>query len=76
MSADVVRIFLVQSIKLFLPLPARRGAVVLAGTYKIVYDEQASFTGRAKTLPDATLPMGKIHPFTKIAVTFELIVQF
>ena len=53
-SADVVRIFLVQCIKLLLPLPARRGAVVLAGTYKIGHNEQARFAGRAKTLPGAT----------------------
>ena len=25
---------------------------------------------QAQTLPDATLPLGKIPPFTKIAVTF------
>ena len=28
------------------------------------------------TLPDATPPLGKIHPFIKIAATFEQIEQF
>ena len=26
---------------------------------------------QAQTLPDATPPIGKIHPFIKIAITFE-----
>ena len=30
---------------------------------------------QAQTLPDATPPAGKIHPFSKIAVTFEPIQQ-
>jgi hypothetical protein len=29
-----------------------------------------------QTLPHATPPVGKIHPFSKIAVTFEPIQQF
>ena len=29
-----------------------------------------------QTLPDAAPPAGKIHPFSKIAVTFEPIQQF
>ena len=29
-----------------------------------------------QTLPDATPPLGKIPPFTKIAVTFDPIEQF
>ena len=29
-----------------------------------------------QTLPDATPPVGKIHPFSKIAVTFERIQRF
>ena len=28
-----------------------------------------------QTLPDATLPIGKIHQFSKIAITFEPIMQ-
>ena len=31
---------------------------------------------QAQTLPDATPPVGKIHPFSKIAITFELIRKF
>ena len=30
----------------------------------------------AQTLPDATPPLGKIEPFTKITVTFEPMKQF
>ena len=29
-----------------------------------------------QTLPDATPPVGKIHPFSKIAVTFEPMQRF
>ena len=28
------------------------------------------------TLPDATPPIGEIHPFQKIAVTFEPVMQY
>ena len=28
------------------------------------------------TLPDEAPPIGKIHPFSKIAVTFEPVLQF
>ena len=31
---------------------------------------------QAQSLSDATLPMGPIHPFRKISVTFEPMVQF
>ena len=31
---------------------------------------------QAQTLPDATLLMGNIHPFSKIAVTFETMLGF
>ena len=31
---------------------------------------------QAQTLPDATPPIGKIYPFTKMAVTFEPLMQF
>ena len=31
---------------------------------------------QAQTLPDATSPKVKIHPFSKIAVTFEPLMQF
>ena len=31
---------------------------------------------QAQTLPDATPRVGKIHPFSKIAVTFEPIKKF
>ena len=29
-----------------------------------------------QTLPNATPPLGKIHPFSKIAITFEPMKQF
>ena len=32
---------------------------------------QDCFAGGAQTLPDEAPPIGKIHPFRKIAVTFE-----
>ena len=31
---------------------------------------------QAQTLPGATSPIGKIHPFSKFAITFEPIMQF
>ena len=31
---------------------------------------------QAQTLPDATPPIGKIHPFSKMAVTFEPLMGF
>ena len=31
---------------------------------------------QAQTLPDAASPIGKVHPFSKIAVTFEPVMQF
>ena len=31
---------------------------------------------QGQTLPDATLPIGKIHPFSKLVVTFEPLIQF
>jgi hypothetical protein len=31
---------------------------------------------QAQTLPDEAQPVGKIHPFRKIALTFEPIQQF
>ena len=31
---------------------------------------------QAQTLPNEAPPMGKIHPFSKIAVTFEPVMQF
>ena len=31
---------------------------------------------QAQTLPDATPPIGKIHPFSKMAITFEPLKQF
>ena len=31
---------------------------------------------QAQTLPDATPPMSKIYPFTKMAVTFEPVMPF
>ena len=38
--------------------------------------KQACFTGCAQTLPDATPPTGKIHPFRKMAVNFKLVMRF
>ena len=37
---------------------------------------QASFAGCAQTLPDATPPTGKIHPFSKTVLTFEQMIRF
>ena len=31
---------------------------------------------QAQTLPDEAPPIGKIHPFTKMAVTFEPLMGF
>ena len=31
---------------------------------------------QAQTLPDAALPIGKVHQFSKIAVTLEPVMQF
>ena len=31
---------------------------------------------QAQTLPDATPPIGKIYPFSKMAVTFEPVMRF
>ena len=31
---------------------------------------------RAQTLPDEAAPIGKIHPFSKMAVTFEPLIGF
>ena len=31
---------------------------------------------QAQTLPDEAQPIGKIHPFTKMAVTFEPLMGF
>ena len=31
---------------------------------------------QAQTLPDATPPIGKIHPFSKIAVAFKPLMEF
>ena len=31
---------------------------------------------QTQTLPDEALPMGKIHPFSKIAVTLEPVMRF
>ena len=31
---------------------------------------------QAQTLPDATPPIGRIYPFSKMAVTFEPVMRF
>ena len=31
---------------------------------------------QAQTLPDATQPIGKIYPFTKMTITFEPLMRF
>ena len=36
-----------------------------------IYIKQVCFTGSVRTLLDANPPTGKIHPFSKIALTFE-----
>ena len=43
-----------------------------------MHNEMTSLLHRlqAQTLPDEALPIGKIHPFSKIAVTFEPVMRF
>ena len=38
--------------------------------------EKLAFAGWAQTLPNATPPIGKIHPFSKIAISSEPIMRF
>ena len=38
--------------------------------------KQAGFAGCAQTLPNEAQPIYKIHPFSKIAVTFEPAMRF
>ena len=42
----------------------------------IVFETSLMRRLQLQTLPDATPPMGKIHPFSKIAVTFEPLMRF
>ena len=52
-----------------------RGYVYIV--YQPVFiEKQAYFAGCAQTLPDANQPIGKIHLFSKIAITFKSIMQF
>ena len=54
-------------------------ALWLQGAHSgILYTSYNKYAAQAaaQTLPDATPPVGKIHPFRKIAVTFEPIQQF
>ena len=39
-------------------------------------DPRENSISSAQTLPDATQSRGKIHPFRKMAVTFEVVEQF
>ena len=41
-----------------------------------MYKNEPAAQAAGQTLPDATPPVGKIHPFSKIAVTFEPIQRF
>ena len=40
------------------------------------YENEPAVQPAGQTFPDATAPIGKVHPFSKIAITFELIHQF
>ena len=50
------------------------------GVYSVYVEEEekTSLLPRlqVQTLPNATQPISKIYPFTKMAVTFEPVVQF
>ena len=37
--------------------------------------KQASYVGSGQNLPDATPPLGKIHPFSKTAINVEPIMK-
>ena len=42
----------------------------------LVYQNKPAAQAAGQTLPDASPPVGKIHPFSKISVTDETIQQF
>ena len=42
----------------------------------IIKKNKLAAQAAGQTLPDATPPIGKIYSFTKMAVTFEPVMQF
>jgi hypothetical protein len=44
--------------------------------FKLQQQYNSLLVVQAQTLPDATPPIGKIHPFSKMAVTFEPLMGF
>ena len=42
----------------------------------VCYRNKPAKQAAGADLPDATPPIDKIHPFSKIAVTFEPVIQF
>ena len=55
--------------------PMPNGDMVILETFLAHY-KQTCFSGCAQTLPDATPPIGKIQPFSKMAITLKPIMQF
>ena len=49
---------------------------VILNSYFSFLLKQPCFAGCAQTLPNATPPTDKIHPLSKIAVTFEPVIRF
>ena len=45
-------------------------------THKNVFQTSLLRRLKAQTLADEAPPIGKIHPFSKIAVTFEPVMRF
>ena len=45
-------------------------------TIRVTYVNKPAVQAAGQTLPDATPSVGKIHPFSKVAPTFEPIQQF
>ena len=45
--------------------------ISLHKTHFQLLNKQGFFAGYAQMLPDATLPIGKINSFSKMAITFE-----
>ena len=45
-------------------------------TWNFVKNKPAAQVAGAETLPDIAPPIGKIHPFSKMAVNFEPLMGF
>ena len=80
----LLRYFLFRPSWIFCPLwksPLAAGLKVcgnLPGIFPMSRTKETSLLCRlqSQTLPDATQPIGKIHPFSKIAGTFEPFLPF